>query len=106
MGASQHQGVDIGALQWFQIPLGQAEHLSAAGDTALDEVDEPRARHPGDLDVARGGERVLIGAGRDRRLGAEDAVLQAITNALTPRPTKSSPMASACARISGMVSGP
>ncbi|SHV84897.1 Uncharacterised protein [Mycobacteroides abscessus subsp. abscessus] len=48
------------------------------------------------------------GAYRSRasRRHAADAVLQAITRAFTPRPTRSSPMVSACLRISGMVSGP
>ena len=48
------------------------------------------------------------GAYRSRasRRQADDAVLHAITSALTPRDARSSPIANACARISGMVSGP
>src|SRR6476620_1813529 len=48
------------------------------------------------------------GAYRSRasRRHADDAVLHAITRALTPRETRSSPIDSACARISGIVSGP
>ncbi len=73
MGAAQHQRVDVGALQRLEITLGQSEHLAAAGDAALDEIDEPRAGHRGDLGVAGGGEGVLVGAGGDGGLGADHA---------------------------------
>lgn len=59
-----------------------------------------------EADDARRRGAVVMKVAAPQTAGADDAELQAITNALTPRPTRSSPMASACARISGMVSGP
>ncbi len=69
--APQHQRVDLGALQRLQVALGQSEHLPTAGDAALDEVDEARACHRGDLGVAGGGERVLVGVRGDGRPRAD-----------------------------------
>ena len=60
-------------MQRLQITLGQAEHLTTAGDPALDEVDEAGAGHRGDLGVAGGGERVLVGVRGDGRPGADHA---------------------------------
>ena len=73
MRTAQHQRVDVGALQRFEVTLGQPEDLSAAGDAALDEVDESRAGHRGDLGVAGGGEGVLVGARGDGGLGSDHA---------------------------------
>ena len=46
VGTPQHQSVDPGALQRLQIALGQPQHLPAAGDAALNEVDEPGQATP------------------------------------------------------------
>jgi hypothetical protein len=69
MRAAQHQGVHFGALQRFQVALGQAENLPSTGDAPFDEVDEPRAGHRGHLEIAGGVERILISAGVDGRGG-------------------------------------
>jgi hypothetical protein len=52
--------------------VGGREQLRAAGDAALDEVDEQRAGAGVQLDVRGGGERIVIGQRRRRRLRADD----------------------------------
>ena len=73
--AAQDDGVDPGGQQRVEVGLGQADELPAAGDPALDEVDEARAGRARHGDLRSGGEGVLVGAAGDGGLRADDADL-------------------------------
>jgi hypothetical protein len=69
--AAEDEGVDLSLDQWIEVLVRSGEQLGPGRHTGLDEVDEPWARTGDQLDLRRGGERVLVCQRRRRRLGAD-----------------------------------
>ena len=72
MGAPEDERVHIGRQDGLERGARDLEHLRTGGGARFDQLDEPRAglRREGDAGGDR--ERVVIGAGLDGRLGADD----------------------------------
>ena len=75
MRASQDQGVHALGLQGRKVALGDAEDLAARGNPALDKGHEVRAGGGYHLDIGVNREKVLVRAGFDGALSADDADL-------------------------------
>ena len=62
MRAAEHQGVDLAVDERCEVAASHVDDVLPARDAGLDELDEPWARHAGDLQVRRSGEGVDVGA--------------------------------------------
>lgn len=73
MRAAEDEGIDARRLERGKVLLRHGEQLVAPGHARFDELDEARAGGSEELQVGRGDEGVIIGAGADRADGTDHA---------------------------------